>query len=131
MTSPSDPRGISDLLGDAFAQLAKLFRNEIDLARAELSDKISKVGNAGALIGAGAILMIPALVLMLLAAAALLVSYGLSPPVAYLCAGGGSLIVALALIWAGVKSLSGDALKPKATLQQMHRDKVVARELVR
>ena len=50
---------------------------------------------------------------------------------AYLCAGGGSLIVALALIWAGVKSLSGDALKPKATLQQMHRDKVVARELVR
>ena len=65
MTSPSDPRGISDLLGDAFAQLAKLFRNEIDLARAELSDKISKVGNAGALIGAGAILMIPALVLML------------------------------------------------------------------
>lgn len=131
MSIPSDVHTISELVADAFAQLGKLVRNEIDLARAELSAKVSKVGTAAGLIGAGVVLMIPAMVLLLLAAAAFLVTSGFSQPVAYLIAGGGSVVVALGLVWAGMNNLSGDALKPKATLHQIERDKAVAKELAR
>src|SRR3954462_1395351 len=83
MSSPSN-RSIPDLVSDAFGQLAKLVGNEFDLARAELADKAAQVGRAAALIGAGAVILIPALVLLLFAAAAALIQSGFSQSVAYL-----------------------------------------------
>ena len=104
---------------------------EFALARAELSEKASQAGRAAALIGAGAVLMIPAIVVLLFAAAAALIRSGFSDPVAYPCAGGGAAIVAGALIATGLGRLSGDALKPSITLEQVERDKVAAKEMVR
>jgi hypothetical protein len=130
MSSP-DNRSIPDLLSDAFGQLAKLVGNEFDLARAELADKASQVGRAAALIGAGAIVLIPALVVLLFAVAAGLMHAGLSDPVAYLITGLGAALVSGALIAIGLKRLSGDALKPAVTLDQVQRDKVAVKEMVR
>jgi hypothetical protein len=130
MSSPSN-RSIPDLVSDAFAQLAKLVGNEFDLARAELADKASQVGRAAALIGAGAVVAIPALVLLLFAVAAALIRSGLSDPVAYLITGVGAAIVSAALIAIGMNRLSGDALKPSVTLDQVQRDKVAVKEMVR
>jgi len=130
MTSPTE-RSIPELVGDAMAQLAKLVGNEFALARAEISEKAAQAGRAAALIGAGAVLMIPALVILLFAAATALIRMGLSDPVAYLFAGGGAAIIAGILIAVGVNRLSGDAMKPSITLQQMEKDKMAARELVR
>jgi len=129
MTSPTD-RSIPELFGDAVGQLAKLVGNEFALARAELSDKMAQAGRAAAMIGAGAVIMIPALVLLLFAAAAALIRSGLSDPVAYLIAGGGAAVVAGALIAVGLERLSGDALKPSVTLEQVQRDKLAAKEMV-
>jgi hypothetical protein len=130
MTSPTE-RSIPELFGDAMAQLAKLVGNEFALARAEISEKAAQVGRAAAMIGAGAVLMIPALVVLLFAAATALIKSGLSDPVAYLCAGGGAAIIAGILIAVGLNRLSGDAMKPSITLQQVEKDKIAARELVR
>jgi hypothetical protein len=130
MTSQTD-RSLPELFGDAMAQLAKLVGNEFALARAELSEKASQAGRAAALIGAGAVLMIPAIVVLLFAAAAALIRSGFSDPVAYLCAGGSTAIVAGVLIATGLGRLSGDALKPSITLEQVERDKVAAKEMVR
>ena len=58
-------RSIPELFSDAVGQLAKLVGNEFELARAELSEKASQAGRAAAMIGAGAVFMIPALVLLL------------------------------------------------------------------
>jgi hypothetical protein len=129
MTSPTD-RSIPELFGDAVGQLAKLVGNEFALARAELSEKMAQGGRAAAMIGAGAVIMIPALVLLLFAAAAALIRSGLSDPVAYLIAGGGAALVAGALIAVGLERLSGDALKPSVTLEQVQRDKLAAKEMV-
>jgi Putative Actinobacterial Holin-X, holin superfamily III len=129
MTSPTD-RSIPELFGDAVGQLAKLIGNEFALARAELSEKMAQAGRAAAMIGAGAVIMIPALVLLLFAAAAALIRSGLSDPVAYLIAGGGAAVVAGALIAVGLERLSGDALKPSVTLEQVQRDKLAAKEIV-
>jgi hypothetical protein len=130
MTSPTDRR-MPELFGDAMAQFAKLIGNEFALARAEMSEKAGQVGRAAAMIGAGAVVMVPALVLLLFAAATALIRSGLSDPVAYLCAGGGAAVIAGILIAVGLSRLSLDALKPSIILQQVERDKVAAKEMVR
>jgi len=130
MTSPTE-RSIPELFGDAISQLAKLVGNEFALARAEMSDKAGQAGRAAAMIGAGAVVMIPALVLLLFAAASALIKSGFSDPVAYFCAGGGATVLAGILIAVGLNRLSGDAMKPSITLQQVEKDKLAAKELVR
>lgn len=130
MTSPGN-RSIPELFSDAVGQLAKLIGNEFELARAELSEKATQAGRAAGLIGAGAVFLIPALVLLLMAIAAMLISSGFSAAVAYLLTGAGAALVAGALIATGLSRLSGDALKPTMTLEQVERDKIAAKEMVR
>jgi len=130
MASASN-RSIPDLLGDAVNQLAKLIGNEFALARAELADKAAQVARASALIGAGAVLMIPALVVLLFAIAAALMHAGISDPLAYLLTAVGAMAISGILIWIGINRLSGDALTPKVTLDQLERDKLAAKEMVR
>jgi hypothetical protein len=131
MASANNNRSIPDLLGDAVGQLAKLIGNEFELARAELADKAAQAARASALIGAGAVLMIPALVVLLFAIAAGLMHAGISDPVAYLLTAIGAMAISGILIWVGISRLSGDALKPKVTLDQLERDKLAAKEMVR
>src|SRR5258707_11147714 len=130
MTPPSS-RSIRELFSDAVGQLAKLVGNEFELARAELSEKAGQVGRAAAMIGAGAVILMPALVLLLFALSAALIRGGFSEPVAYLLTGGGAALISGALIGIGLSRLSGDALKPSVTLDQVQRDKVAAKEMVR
>jgi hypothetical protein len=130
MTSRTD-RSIPELFSDAVGQLAKLIGNEFALARAELSEKAGQAGRAAAMMGAGAVIMIPALVMLLFAAAAALMHAGVSDPVAYLSVGLAAAIVSVALVAIGINRLSGDALKPTATIDEIERDKAAAREMVR
>jgi uncharacterized membrane protein YgcG len=126
-----DNRSIPELFSDAVAQLAKLIGNEFELARAELSEKASQAARAAAMIGAGAVILMPALVVLLFAFSAALIQAGLSEPIAYLITGLGAAIISAALIAIGVNRLSGDALKPSVTLDQVQRDKLAAKEMVR
>jgi Putative Actinobacterial Holin-X, holin superfamily III len=130
MNSPGN-RSIPELFSDAVGQLAKLVGNEFELARAELSEKAGQAGRSAAMMGAGAIVLMPALVLLLFAVSAVLIRGGFSEPVAYLLTGGGAALVSIALIATGLSRLSGDALKPSVTLDQVQRDKVAAKEMIR
>src|SRR3954451_15575583 len=130
MASPSS-RSIPDLLSDAVGQLAKLVGNEFALAKAEISEKASQAGKAAGMIGAGAVLMIPALVLLLMAISAGLVRGGFSEPVSQLITAIGAALISAILIWLGLNRLSGDALKPTVPLDQVERDKSAAKEMVR
>jgi hypothetical protein len=124
-------RSIPELVSDAFAQLAKLLGNEIELAKAEMMDKLAQVGRAGAMIGAGAVIMMPALVMLLFAVAAGLMHAGLSDPVAYLITGLGAAAISGGLIAIGINRLSADTLTPSMTLEQVQRDKIAVKEMVR
>jgi hypothetical protein len=124
-------RSIPELFSDAVGQLAKLIGNEFELARAELSEKANQAGRAAAMIGAGAVILMPALVLLLFAVSAALIRNGVSEPVAYLLTGAGAALVSAVLIATGLSRLSGDVLKPSITLDQVQRDKVAAKEMVR
>ena len=131
MTPIPDERSISQLVGDSLAELSKLVQNEIDLARAELGDKVAITGKAVKLIAAGAVLLIPGIVLILFSIASELIQLGWSASLAYLCSGGASVIIAGVLAWAGMSRLSASALKPSATINEIRRDTVMATELMR
>jgi hypothetical protein len=130
MNSGSE-RSIPSLMSDAFAQLSRLISSEFELAKAEVADKLGQAGRGAAMIGAGAIMMLPGLVMLLFAAAAGLIRAGLTEPVAYLLTAVGTLAVAGGLIAAGVSRLSGDAFKPKMTIDQLQRDKTALKDMVR
>jgi hypothetical protein len=130
MTSQSE-RSIPELFGDALSQLAKLIGNEFDLAKAELSQKSSQVRRGLTMIAVGAVIMIPAIVILLSAAAAALMHAGISDPIAYLVTGGAAAIVAAIIVAIGANRMSGDTLKPTMTLEQMNKDQAAAKEMVR
>ena len=74
MTTQSDLRTISSLLGDALSQFSKLFQNEVDLAKAEFGEKVRQATGAMGFIAAGAVLVIPAIVMALFALSAALIA---------------------------------------------------------
>jgi hypothetical protein len=127
----SDLRAVSSLVGDVLSQFAKLFQNEVDLAKAELSEKARKVGSAVGFIGGAAILVIPALVMALLALSAALVSAGWSQPVSYLASAIVALALAGVLFAIGINRLDARNLAPQETMRQLEKDKNTAREMVR
>lgn len=130
MDSRAD-RSIGELLSDVLAQFAKLIGNEFDLAKAEMASKAGQAARAAAMIGAGAVIAIPGLVVLLFAAAAALMHAGLSDPAAYAIVGGVVTLLSLALVGFGINRMSGEALKPSVTLNQLQQDKAAAKEMMR
>lgn len=130
-TSQSDLRNISTLLGDALSQFAKLFQNEVDLAKAEFSEKAQQVGGAMGFIAGGAILVIPALVMALFALSAALMSAGWSQPLSYLTSAIVSALIAGVLFAIGINRLDARNLAPRETMRQLEKDKDTVKEMVR
>lgn len=49
MTAPPEDRSIGELIGEVTSDLSRLFRQEVDLAKAELKQEAGKASKAGAL----------------------------------------------------------------------------------
>jgi hypothetical protein len=129
--SQNDLRTISTLLGDALSQFAKLFQNEIDLAKAELSEKVQNVGGALGFLVGGAVLVFPALVLALFAFSAALIAAGWSQPVSYLTSAIVAAVIAGVLLAIGINRLDVRKLSPHETIRQLEKDKNTVKGMVR
>ena len=126
-----DLRAVSGLFGDALSQAAKLFQNEVDLAKAELAEKAQTAGVAiGFLIG-GAILVIPALVMALFALSAGLISAGWSQPLSYLTSAILASVIAGLLVAIGMSRLDSRKLIPGETMRQLEKDKNTVKGMAR
>ena len=130
-TGKDDLRAISKLFGDALSQFAKLFQNEVELAKAELGEKVQQLGLALGFIAAAAVLIIPALVMALLALSAAMIAAGWSQPVSYLVSAILALVVAGVLFGIGVGRLSARGLAPHETMRQLEKDKNTVKGMVR
>jgi len=128
MAMPPDNRSFADLLSDALNKLTMLVRTEIQLARTEISIKISKATTGLGMVMGSAAFAISALVLILLAIAAALDAAGLSRGLSDLIAGILGLIVSAGLAWAGLQRLRADQLAPNRTMEQLQRDAIAAKE---
>src|SRR6186997_249790 len=130
-TSQNDFRTISTLLGDALSQFSKLFQNEVDLAKAEVGEKVQQIGSAVGLLAAGAVLVIPAIVMALFALSAALIAGGWSQPVAYLISAIIGAALAGILFAIGMSRLDARHLTPRETLRQLEKDKDTVKGMVR
>ena len=126
----NDSRPISELFADALSQFSNLIRNELQLARAEISIKVGQKMTATALLAAAAIFLIPTLVLLLTSLAAWLVENGMRPSVSYLTAGGAGLLLVAILGGIGMNRLKTTSLVPNRTLDQLQQDAAAVREHV-
>lgn len=130
-TSQADIRAVASLVGDALSQFTKLFQNEVDLAKAEMGEKLSKVSGAIVYIGAAAILVIPALVMALFALSAALTASGWSEPLSHLIAAVVALVLAGLLFAVGINRLDSRNLAPRETIAQLQKDKDAVKGMVR
>jgi hypothetical protein len=119
-------KGVVDLAGEALKDVVVLLQTELQLLRAEISEKLTFTALSGAMIGAGALLLMATIVLLLQAAIAGLVAWGLSTPVAILVVATATLLVGAGLVWLGVNRLSFDRLAPTKTLDQLQKDSTIA-----
>ena len=131
MNTKTDFQAISHLLGDALSQFAKLFQNEVDLAKAEFGEKVQQIGGAVGLLAAGAVLVIPAIVMALFALSAALIAGGWSQPVSYLISAIVAAALAGILFAVGMNRLDARHLTPRETLRQLEKDKDAVKGMVR
>jgi len=119
-------KGVVDLAGDMLKEVATLIQTELQLLRAEISEKLTFTAMSAALIGAGALLLMATIVLLLEAAVAGLVAYGLSWPVAILIIAALTLLGGAGLVWVGFNRLTTARLTPSKTLDQLQKDSTIA-----
>ena len=123
-------RTIPDIFGDVINQATRLFRKEIQLARTEVSEKVSHAVAGIVMVLIGAVLLIPALVILLQAGVAALIDTGMEAHWAALIVGGGTLLVGAVLALIGMSRLKAENLAPSRTMEQLQRDAAVAKEQV-
>jgi drug/metabolite transporter (DMT)-like permease len=123
----TDDRSLKELFGDLTHSVTTLFRKEIELARAETSEKISQAGVAAGAIAAGGILALAALIVLL---GALVAALGevMAPALAALIVGGVVAIIAFALIYKGMNDLKASNLAPTRTVEALRRDAHMVKE---
>ncbi len=131
MSTQAENRSFSELLSDAANNLNALVRNEIRLARAEFGATVSRAAVGVATLVAGVAMIGAAMVLILLALAGWLIAIGLSQPAAYLLAGLSGAAVGACFVSTAVSRLKADGIAPKRTIEQLHRDALAAKEMVR
>ena len=119
---------LSGLLADALDQFSRLIRGEIALARAEFAEKSMAVARSSVLVGAGALLIMPSVGILLVALGSWMIEAGLRASVAYLISGVLGLALAGIIVWIGVNRLKAQNLVPNRTLGQIRQDVRTAKD---
>lgn len=125
-----DNRSLSTLLGDLTGSIGTLFRKEIDLAKAEVSEKLTGALIALGAIAAGLAMILAALIVLLQAVVLGLTEAGLP-------AGWAALIVGVVVaglgylsINRGAAALSATKLAPRRTVEALEKDVNAVKEQV-
>ena len=125
-------RSIPEIVGDLLTHFSTLARKESQLARAEMSEKIIQAAFGLAFIVGGAVLLTPALVVLLQAAVAALEQQArFQPTAAALIVGGAVLVIGIILLLVGINRLKVGNLVPEKTIHQIQEDASVAKQQLR
>jgi hypothetical protein len=130
MASHESSRPLGSLFTDVVSEVTHLFQTEMRLVRAEMNEKVSRVANSGAMIGAGAVVMVPAVFILLLAIVRWLEVAGLPEQWGLTIVGAVIAIVGAVMLMKGINNLKGPALVPDRTIRQVRADVSLAKEQV-
>jgi drug/metabolite transporter (DMT)-like permease len=131
MAIQEDNRSIPGLLTGLVDQVTTLLRKEAQLAKSEMSDKLTQVSAAAGALAVAAALLIAGLVLLLQAAAVWLTRFDLSPVTAMALVGAVVVIIGMLMLMKGISSLKPANLAPKRSMEQMQRNVDTVREQIR
>jgi len=136
MSNPTESRPLAELLGGLASDISNLFRKEIQLAKAEASEKVSEtMAGVGTLL-AGGVLLLGALGVLLAAivafGTAFLVNQGLDPMLANAISALVVTVVVGLIGWGmvsgGLKALKGSNLNMNRTAASLGRDAEAVKE---
>ncbi|MDP1804655.1 MAG: phage holin family protein, partial [Acidimicrobiales bacterium] len=123
----TEDRSLSDLLSDVTTEIATLFRKEVELAKAETTEQVSRATKAGGMLGAAAVIGFLALLLFSFALAWALAEV-VPEGVAFAIVGVAFAVVAGVLAMAGKKRLATVNPVPNQTVQTLRDDVQVAKD---
>jgi hypothetical protein len=126
----SAARSIPEIFGDVVGQFTNLLKKEGELARSEISEKLAHIATALVFAVIGAVVAIPALVIILQAIVGLFVQMGMSFPLAAILVGGIALAVGIFLLVGGINRLKALNLTPNKTIHQLQRDAEMVKQEV-
>ncbi|OWU68104.1 phage holin family protein [Marinibacterium profundimaris] len=122
------PKSASSLVADALENVSALLRNEIDLARAEVSENLNRAGVALGMIAGAAIVVMVTLNTLVAALVAALTEAGLDAGWSALIVGVILAIVAYAMMSKGLNDLKLTSLAPTRTMKNVQRDAEAVKE---
>jgi hypothetical protein len=131
MNQSHDNRSLSTLVSDLTQQSSDLIRKEAELAKAEMSEKLSEAQSALIALAIGGALLIVGMFYILNA-----VVYGiaevlppdLSPWLAALIVGGTISVIGYLLVQKSKSKLQPKNLKPEQTMDSLQHDKIMLKE---
>ena len=119
--STNSNKSLGELFSDLSSDLSNLMRKEVQLAKTEMSENISRTVKNAILLVVAAIFVVFALFALIVAAI-----YGLStivaPWLAALIVAGALLVIAGALAMIGLSALKKASLAPKETVRTLQED---------
>ena len=131
---PSQERSLLSLFSDLWRETTALVHEEAELAKAELSEKVSQVTTgAGEIAAGGAILFAGFIVLLFAAVGALelMLPTEHSIWIAPLIVGLVVMIIGFIALSRGKKQMQAESLAPQRTLESLKRDARLAKEHVK
>ena len=121
-TQAQDELGLGELFSTLSAQVSLLFRQELELAQAEMTRKATRAGKNAAIIALGGVLANAAL-LTLIATLVIALSQVMDTWLAALIVGVGLAIVAALLVQYGINKLKTIDPAPRRTIETMKENK--------
>ncbi len=119
MDVPRMDRSLGELFSDLSQQTAELIRQEMRLAKAEVSEKLADVGRHAMMIGAGVAFALAAVVALAAAVMLLLIEIGVTAWLAALLAAAAMGATAFVLAQSGISALKKKTIAPVETMQTL------------
>jgi len=130
MANKDTDHPVTALFTSVINEITHLLQTEFRLARAEVNEKVGQLSNGAVMIGAGAVLILPGLVVLFFAIARWLAIAGMPEEWGLLLVAAVVLVVGAALAFAGINALKASSLVPERTIDQVRADFSIAKEQV-
>ncbi|HWD23500.1 MAG TPA: phage holin family protein [Burkholderiales bacterium] len=133
-TPPREGRSLIALFSDLWRETSTLVHEEAELAKAEMSEKVSQVGTGVAAIAIGGAIVFAGFIVLLLAAVnalALMLPPDHADWLAPLIIGLAVIVIGFIALAAGRHELKAGNLRPERTMQSLRRDGELVKEHVR
>ena len=131
MDQREENRGIGDLLGDLGRQVSTLVRKEIDLARVEVTSSVGRMSRGAAVAGAGGAILYAGLLVLLLAIVFGLIQAGIDAWLAALIVAVVVMVIGGVVTSMGVKQMQATELAPKQTAETVRENVEFVKEQIK